>query len=467
MVLRIILDVVRRKWWPIAFAVFQISLLTKFAWRFWPWADPWAAPLAGTWFLTLPPGPLLQGRAFYQLPVSRRTWWLARWSMATAGATTLVTLALAAAHLQAGTPQESPERLALFASFAFLYSGFAMVLVAGRVGRHMDQPIDLSPKLFFKAILRAIVGMLAMTLLLMAAPFVFARFLPHRFADIGFGFALVMIVLAGATVLGFLHKPKVLPRPNPRRQIAAMSPRPERTAVAAKPAFADRLTGWRLALWDECRKQLTMFSMLMALLIVVWAAASLVRHMPPLSAFLSNADALPLASHRAHVTEFVTWGFLCFFAGLFDSAAPPRVRPLRTLPMSTNALGSLPPLLGLISATMLWVVLAALHVLVLHIFPVAPRIDLFLAFAGLVALGHALRLITPAQPVAKGLIGFAPFAVVMLAGGFIDTWHPEVVQPLMLIGGLTLLSASFVLTRVSLAQNSRMYRAAVVVVRFQ
>jgi hypothetical protein len=487
MVLRIIFDVVRRKKWLIAFVVFQISLLTKVAWQFWPGADPWAAPLAATWYLTIPPGPLLQSRTFYQLPVSRRSWWLARWWMSTVCATVMATLGLAAAHLQAGTPQESVERLVVFAATAFLYAGLAMVLVTGRIGRHMDQPIDLSPKLsppgtfkndpnvnlkwlIVKALLRAGGGLLAMTLVLMAAPFVFARFLPHTFADIGVGIAVVMIVLAGATVFGFLHNPAVLARPNPRRQIAGIPPRPEGTAIAAKPAFADRLTGWRLALWGECRKQLIVFSLLLVFLVILWAGPSLVRHVPPLAEFLSNSGALPLASHRAHVTEFVTWGFLWFFVALFDAAAPPRVRSLRTLPMSTSVLSGLPLALGLISATMLWIVLAALHVLVLHSVPAAPRLDLFFAFAGLVTLSHALQFVTSAGPVAKNLIGFGPFAVVMMAGGYfidIHTWRPEVIQPLMLIGGLMLLAASFLMTRISLAHNSRMYRPAPIVARLQ
>jgi hypothetical protein len=493
MVLRIILDVVKRKWIVLAFAVFQLSLMIKFIWHIWPGADVWSAPLAGAWMLTTAPGPMLQGREFYQLPVSRRTWWLARWWLSTAGVAVIATLGVVAGHFQSDRPRETAGQLALFATFAFLYGGCAMLLSATRVGANLDQPIDRQPKLsppgtfknepvnrrwmLFKVLLRVLVTMLGLAIVTMAAPFVFARLLPHSFGEIGATSTLamiVMIVMLGSTAFSFLHQPATVARPNMRRPAradaapatpAARSTQPE---SAAKRTVADRLTGWRLALWNECGKQLIVFSSLIVLVVFGWAVSSLFRHVPPLAVFLSNVDALPFASHSAHVTEFVTWGFMFLSIGMYELATPSRIRAMRTLPISTNQLSCLPLAIGLVSATVLWTVLAALHLLILRTAPIAPRVDLFLAFAGLLALSHAARIIAPGQPQIRGLIAFTPFAAVMLAGGFfIDSWHPEIVQPIMFAGGLTALMLSFTLMRILLARNSRMYRPPTIVARFQ
>jgi len=188
---------------------------------------------------------------------------------------------------------------------------------------------------------------------------------------------------------------------------------------------------------------------------------------PSLTVFLRNVDALPLSSHRANFTEMLSWGFLLMFLNWRIPWITASVRSLRTLPISSRQFSWLPVGLGLISATALWIVLSVLHLVVTGTIPVAPRIDLFSAFAAVTAIGHTIRFITPGQLKTKGMAGMAPAMIGILAVIFVDTWHPEIVQPAMLVGGILLLAASVAVMRYSVTRTSRMYRQPAVAGRFQ
>src|SRR5688572_12911185 len=79
MVLRLVLDAIRRKLRVSAFAVLQIYILVKFLGDVFPSTAGMATTLAAAWFLAIGAGDVFQSRELCQLPVTRRTWWLARW----------------------------------------------------------------------------------------------------------------------------------------------------------------------------------------------------------------------------------------------------------------------------------------------------------------------------------------------------------------------------------------------------
>ena len=396
-----------------------------------------------------------------------------------------------AGRLQAELPIPQAKQVILFMTFAFLYCSLAMALTGTRLGQIGDRPIA-EPKIYrpgtfspqpkvnlrwiiFKSFLGLLPYFFAWWATSLVAPFFFARYLPHSFSQINAASAIVMLVMTAVAARGFLYNPPIKARPGrtgaPTKLPASAGAPPSALSgrpVAARPQFANRLTGIHLAFFAECRKQLITFSALIVALIIVWAVVSQVRQVPALPEFLRNADALPFSSHRAQVTEFITWTFVFFWAGMTDIGRVTTIRPLRALPLSTAKLSALPVGLALVAAAMLWIVLLALHFLVLGTLPVSPRIDLFAAFAGITALSQTLRVIAPGSIPTKGMIAFLPIMILMLAGSYaLDSWHPDIVQPTMLGGGLLLLAASFLVMRLSVAGSSRLYRPPAIVMRFQ
>jgi hypothetical protein len=192
---------------------------------------------------------------------------------------------------------------------------------------------------------------------------------------------------------------------------------------------------------------------------------------PAFTQFLKSVDLLPLASSRAQVTEQVTWMFLFFFTNFREPWLFASTRRLRTLPLSPDVISLLPMALALISVSALWILLLALHLIVLHTIPASPRSDLFLAFAGLTAIAHSIRVLTAGSGVTRSMLPLAPAAVLLMSiAAVIDywkTWHPELVQPAMFAGGMALMIAAYGLTRYSLTRTARVYRARAVAMRFQ
>lgn len=483
MVPRILLDLVKRRWFQIAFAVFQVSWIIRAIWQFAPGSDVWAAPLASLWFLTTMPAQMLVGRENYQLPVSRSEWWRARWWMSTAGAATVATLAAAAARLQMGRPQEGVQRVVLFMSFAFLYAGCVMALVATRVGRQLDQPVDRQPKLSppgtFKndptinlrrftagIFLRAIGSMLGVTVAAVALSFQLARWLPHTSSEISVTSAVMALVMLAATVFSYRHRPAIVARPGPRGVRAARGS--ESAKPGARGRFVDRLTGLRLALWEEGQWQLISFVTVMVLLFVGWAAKTAFSGAPALPMFLASVDALPFSASAPHETEPFTWITLFFLVLTLDALRMTGVRPLRVLPMSTARLSGLPVAIGLISASALWVTLLALHFLTQPGPPVTLRPDLFIGFAAIMSITHTIRLSTPAQTIMRSVFCFAPI-ILVVAGSlfFLDSWRPGVWRAVLFFGGLAGLGTSYAAMRLVVQRGSWIYRRPTIAVRFQ
>lgn len=452
MVFRLVIDGVRRTWRVAAFAVFQLCMGFKMLGQVWPSSDRMAWTLSGALFLSFQAGLVFKSRELYQLPVSRRTLWLARWWLVVTAPVVIAQLAGTFAWWPAVSRWPTVDQIVLSMTFGVLYCGCHMALMTGSLGRSGDAPATFLSTVAFAPI------MIALT----AAPFVFAPYLPHSFAEMRITSAMVILAMAVLTARGYLHAPAIDARPSmraARRVPSAHGPAP---AVVMTPAgLVDRLTGLRLVLWNECRKQLITFSSMIAMGVAGWAVVSRFRPVPALGEVLRMAAMLPFSSPRALVSEPIVLGAVLMASTIVEPAMLENIRSLRRLPMSSARLGCLPVALGLVSASMLWIVLLAVHGLVLRTLPSSPRLDLFIAFAALTASTHAIRFIVPGQVVTRTMLGCMPVLIAFMAPGFAESWRPEIVQPCMVIGGLLILAASWVAMRHAVRRSSAIYRQQV------
>jgi hypothetical protein len=249
------------------------------------------------------------------------------------------------------------------------------------------------------------------------------------------------------------------------RRISSVTPAVSGLPVAPRVdpppvGFLARLTGTKMVLWEESRKQLIVFSIVIMVGIAWWAIGSQYYVWPPLAEVLRKASMLPFSGSGAAVIEPMIFGFLCIIGSVPDVWMTARIRPLRTLPVSSTRLGSLPVALGLVSAGMLWIVLLVLHGLVVRTLPSSLRPDLFTAFAALAAMAHTIRFVTPGQAATKSMLGLAPVFAVLLTLAYIadSTWRPAVPHSAVLIGSLLTLAVSWAVMRLAVTRSSTMYR---------
>jgi hypothetical protein len=487
--LRLILDAVRRKWITIGFVFFQAFLYRNIGWDAWPRIDPLAFLLMFVAFLAMAAGAILESRELWQLPVSRRTRWLARWWLSTAGPVLAVIPAASLAQWFHQSPRPGVEQIAITATMAFLYCGCVMALAATRFGRWGDKPLvmpappaeavarpPITPVTLRWVIARALVRALPMAfvalLLPVVAPFVLARYLPHTWSSMDAMSAALVLLMAAATIWGYRYQPALTARPHVRIRRAnaprAGTPEPRQVPasassakIAAAPRFVDRLTGWRLPLWQAARRCVLTYVTLLGLGIAWWWVASFYRSVPALAVLLRNADMLPLSSPTAHVTEPITMGVLFVVVGMQDIGLVANMRPLRALPLSSTRLSCIPLALGLIAAATLWMVLFVLQILVLRTMPVSWRPDLFVAFMALTALSHVLRMTLPGSQPVRTMVSMAPLGIIWwLPLVHSDSFRTDLIQPAMFIGGLLVLVVSFLVMRRAVTRGSRIYRTA-------
>lgn len=450
MVFRIVLDTARRKWRGTLWGIFQFYLPVQGITQLWPWIDPMGVVLFGAGFFAVAPGLALQSRELYLLPVSRRTWSRAQWWLAAGGAATIPVIGVTIGLWVSRSQPPNFERVAMYSLFAFLYCGCAMTF------RRIFAKVAEAPATLMNLALGAPFG-LALTA---ASLFLGAR-LPHRFAEISATPALLMLLMAAWAVRGFFHEPEITPRPSRGGPTLLESWKKPRPAAVDSARDSRRSAGLQFVFRYEARAQLRTFTFVILAAIVVWAAASLIRPVPAFTDFLRMADALPFASARAQATEIVTWGLVLFMIGNFRE---PWVfndrRHLRSLPLSSSSIGALPLTLGVLSTLMLWTVLLILHVLVLWSMPVSPRLDLFMSFAGFTALGNATRLIGPRQGGLRAVIPLAPVSLAILTSEyFTDGWRAGTAQPLVVVIGVFMIAASYVIVRFAMTRSSTMYRS--------
>jgi len=135
MVPRLIIDVVRRRWHIGAFAVFQLHIFYPLVAKFWPSSAGMAVTMCGGWFLSMASADLFSLRVLFQLPVSRRTWWLARWWMSVVAAVVIAQLASSIGQWREGSPLFGVEYALLSLIFGVLYCGFSMGIRTTPLGK--------------------------------------------------------------------------------------------------------------------------------------------------------------------------------------------------------------------------------------------------------------------------------------------------------------------------------------------
>ena len=454
MVLRLVLDAIRRKWVFGAFAGFQFFMLFRTVGRIWPSVDDMAWTLCAALWLSLAVVEVFRFRELYQLPISRRVWWLARWWMAVTVPVVMAQVAMVLVQWSVRSQWPGADQVLLSLTLGVLYCGCGMALWTTSLGRSGDAPGTFMSTVAFAPILIGFV----------AWPFVIAPYLPHSFAEVRVTWAVVLLAMAAFTVRGYLHTPAIEARPHKRVQKPGLPPElaaynPASVVVMAPAGLVDRLTGLRLVLYTECRKHVVLFSVLMSMGVAFWAAVSLFRPSPALAEVFRRASLLPFSTTTASIAEPIVFGALLCVASQMEPGMVANIRALRPLPVSSARLSCLPLGLGLVCATTLWLVLLVLHGLVLWTLPVSPRLDLFVACAALAASTHVIRYAAPGQKATRGMLAFGPVALTWLAlGYFSDSWRADVVQPAMLIGGLVTLAASWAVMHRAVGRSSSMYR---------
>ena len=448
MITTLLLDVCRRKLFSIAFVIFQTYLLCKMVMNvFGSDASVGALALAG--FGQIGMSQLaFRSREHYMLPVSRQTWWRAEWWVATTGVSAMAVIGATLAAWEVREQVPAIASISLIFALCFLYCGVVQALQA-RFKRSLDAPATLA----------SMVPVMFLTLGTAAGPFVLARWLPHAWSDIGLVWAAVLLLAAVLSVVGYRYQPPIEARlsmrgPKPVRLAGAA----DANAVPARPAFADRLSGWRLVAWDEGRKCLYLYCVVIGFSIVSWAVASFFRPVPDLVTFLRNADAFPFSSPVARITEPITWGFVVFASAFLDPWMVSSLRPLRALPMSAGRLAALPVAMGLLASITFALLLLVLHLVILQTLPVALRLDLFLAFAAVIAIGYTIRVMAPGRPQAA-TASMAPTAIIWLVlGYFSDDYSASTVQTAALVAAPVCLVVSYLVMRFALTRQSRLYR---------
>ena len=94
----------------------------------------------------------------------------------------------------------------------------------------------------------------------------------------------------------------------------------------------------------------------------------------------------------------------------------------------------------------------------LRTLPVALRLDLFVAFAAVIALGYTIRFMAPGGD-RLATASMAPIAIVWLVlGYFSDDLRASAVQTAALVGGPVCLAACYGVMRLALTRHSGLYR---------
>ena len=450
MVFHLVIDAMRRKWTRGAFSVFQLYIFFNMLGKIWPSTEGVGWTMSGSVFLAVLVGDHYQARELYQLPVSRRQWWLARWWLCMTAPVVLAQLAVIWSEWSERSTLLTVEQHILFVTFGLLYSGCGLFVQSTGFGQAGEQPFTLGSAGW------AFVTILAMT----AAPLTLGHILPHSFADLNAPWIAVMAVMAAFTVAGYRFTPALEARPSrvPVRKLPAGVPAVPQSFSLKPRKWSDRLTGTTLVLWDESRKHFLIFTFMIVAGITAWVIGSQIKQLPPLAKVLRMAGALPFSDARREIAEEIVYGAVLAFAGFADGWST-RLRSLRALPLSSTRLAALPAMLGLISAAMLALALLILHLLMLRTMPVTARLDLFVTFAGFMALANAIRIAGPGGVTVRGMLAWAPVGAIWLAFGFAETRQQmNTIQDALALAGPALLIVSWAFMRHAIGHGSRIYR---------
>jgi hypothetical protein len=472
-IFRLIVEALRRRWIWTAYFVGQVTYLGKSFWSVGPWLDEVSFTLVAACFLSQPAMNWFAAREFAVLPVSRRTFWLARWW----GSVVLpAVVATGAAHLGLWIAQPDGWNwgvTAMGVAYSVLYLGAIQAWRTTRMGRRGDE-VATKTNVWVPLILMFGIWF---------APFAFGPYLPHVPAEVGPVTALLMIAGAVATLRGFRYSPPILARPSRGGALWAPAVRPARVMPApAEPTtedretrsalavgdatsgdkLVDRLRGLRLLFWLEARLDLIAFLTVVTVVLIIWTTGTLFSRTPnppALAYVLSKIGFLPFTGAAGAVNDAMALLAFAFTATMFPRRRIEHMRLLRALPFSTGRLMSTMVSFSVVSAGLIWLVLLVLHLLVQRTLPHAFRPELFLAAIALMTLLLGLRLTfvgtqVPAQ--AWQMAGISAVGALWYGACTVTTVDPAVG---MFAGDALVFGAGYLLIRRCVTRRSGLYAA--------
>lgn len=454
MVWLLVRDTARRRWKALSFVIFQSYFYGRTLLTIWPATDPLAWPLACSWFIHSFAESWTTHRVITQLPVSRVDLWRARWWTVMLAPPLLVQPGYMLARWSLRSEVPSPTVLIVSIFWSALYCGVNMAIQRTPYGQRADAPAVPG-----RGLTTSVGIVLPMMLLQFGAPFVFAKYLPHRLAEFGAGPLVIATVMAGITLWGFLYQPAIVARPSMRR--VSIEGRTRTYPPPQSPLnFGDRLTGLRLLFWRTVRRELMTYGLFLSMAVI---AALLFA--PDFREALRIGGALPFSGRPERVIEPMVYGTLLTMAGMIEIVTSLHLRSLRSLPLSTSQLAIMPAVLGVLGAASLWVLLLIVHFAVLGTDPISLRPDLFLAIAGTLTAMRAIRLALPGSQSSRhfgaALPAFAGLLIPIFA--LENAWITA--GPTLMLTGAFLIAAAFVGTRWSIQRSQSVYRSLSIPVR--
>lgn len=486
----LIVDVIRRRWWRIALFALQIVLIFPSTSE-WSWLDPNAVPLILSTFLATQGHTWFAAREFAQLPVSRRSAWLAAWWIVVPLTSLLVVSAVQYAFWSARPAEWSWSGTAMALIYCLLYTGAFQAIHETKLGRIGNEQATLSN-----------VGLwMPVMLVWVAGPALFGRYLPHRPEEIGpvtIGLLIVCLVLA---VSGYRYQPPIVARPSLRlaRVRPVSAPAGEPPVVTAdeqakrdervrslplwiralffvldirpdekKRGVADRLDGFRLLVWLEARRDLIACITAICFLGFVWLFG--LFHEKGLVAwrhFAGSLGFLPFAHAIGTLADTMAIGVFGFFASMAMHERLDHIRLLRTLPLSANRLIARVVFISTVSAVIVWLTLLLLHFVSTRALPVSARLDVFMSAAAMMTLLSAVRLAILGTQIPQPMpqaIGITIPCTLWYAA-----FHWPVISPARstAFASLFVFTLGYAVMIVAVTRSSRIYRALPVIGRFQ
>jgi len=338
------------------------------------------------------------------LPVTERQLWVTRWLNSTLVMPVylliLKCLGMAIAT-SSGRVLMTSETLALSTLYDVVYAG-AIVAVPSwlrpawaAVAKQLDRiPLPVgSPQRKMAGwitIASVFIVLPALFLLGMGGPFLIARQLPTRFADLSMTSSMLLVAGVLMALTGLIRTP-------PRGGASAHLPAMSRPAAPPKPAVGDGLTGVSSVLWSHIRTTFVLACIAIAAFI---AAAP----------FLDRAGEPRFA--RMLTTMFLT---LAFLSTSQSSVWTPWVRQLKVLPLSARQVNALFVFTPIVTWVEIWLLLRVVHAVLslplnVELSPLA-----VLMYAGLVAMNQAVALAFTGG-VARRMVG-SMIGFVSAAGG--------------------------------------------------
>jgi hypothetical protein len=482
----LIVDFVRRNKFGIFFLAMQILLLCRSAWGRSSWLDEIAVSLVVATFLAMIAHEWFAAREFRQLPVSRRTLWLAEWWLAAPLGSLLMVSVVHFAHWSKRPQEWSLDGTAMALIYCLAYTGATQAIFTTPLGRRADEP----------AIMGNVGGWMMAMFGMIAAPAAFGPYLPHRLAEAGPLTGMLLAVCLALAIRGYRHIPPIVatphlrvarvpPPPAPQPYAAPQNISPEERAkrkerIRALPLWiralmfvlgirsdesergvADKLEGFRLLVWLEGRRDFIACVVAVTFVAVVRMFGLFDEDgLPPWREFGGTLGFLPFLRAPGALADVMAIGAIGFFASMASHARVNNLRMLRALPLSAHRLIGRVAALSVVSALMVWFVLLLVHLVSTFSLPVSLRIDVLVAATALTLLVSAVRLATLGTPLPPPLPQSIAIAVPCALWYAAFTWPLRSPVFSMALASAVVLALAYVVLLIAIRRSSRIYRPA-------